>query len=62
MLEVLNSLQSSADNFELEKTAKGLLSVAIVNVGYFVSIEEKQVHRDFARELQYVPPQKQSTD
>ena len=44
-IEVLDSVQSHADRFERQKSNEEVLTVAIVNVGYYLDLEHNEQHK-----------------
>ena len=45
-IEVLDSVQSRADQFEHRKSDEDVLTVAIVNVGFYLDLEHNEQHKD----------------
>ena len=58
-IEVLNSVQSKADR--LERVGEDVLSVALINVGYYLNLELEE-HHSIAKAKGYVAPQKDIND
>ena len=53
MIEVLDSLVSRADQFEKAKSDKDLLTVAVINVGFYIDLIRTDYHIAFAKNLGY---------
>ena len=48
IIEQLDVLEFRADRFEEIKSAKDLLTVAIINVGFFLDLEHDENHKIYA--------------
>ena len=56
IIEVLDSLESQADRFEKRNSSNGLLTVAIINVGFYLDMYFNK-HFDMAIDLGYTKPE-----